>query len=578
MVTPNHLLVWGVLVISAFSFGHTAHRIHSRENFPGAKSLVAAGALMAIFLLGYMGQGVIQVLVDAGGSRAYLEQLVMVGFVNTFVTFTAGLVTPLLFFRFALGFTGQRFPTDRGTFLRIGLPVIVGILAIFVFVAVPIVVNTFGLGPIPEGFGALISTSVDYVLKVIALYLAALLIVGAAIVAWTSSEYRHLSTRGAVLLGVGFILALLGAVIPWLTGVFNQQLLLTQSHGAVGAALGAVAVTSSTHRHGQFDRIPAAGTIGRQVTVEEMNDPVIVVDRDRRVLDLNRAAGTVLARGDAVGAPLDTLLPREADIEAMFNDPRGGVDVPIGNRSFESSTSDLYDNHGRLLGRSIVLHDVTERERREQRIQVLNRVLRHNLRNDLTVVNGYAELLEAEVTETEEYAVQIQRMASELISIGEKAREIEEVVSAQQRSRESTLGEAIERAVEEVQEAQDGCEISLSIQDGEGTVNGTVLTSVVHELIDNACRHNDADQRKVEVETMITDGEYPVSIRVADNGPGIPEHELQPLEEETETPLEHGSGLGLWLVNWGVAVLKGEIEFESIEPRGTVATLRLPSN
>lgn len=220
-----------------------------------------------------------------------------------------------------------------------------------------------------------------------------------------------------------------------------------------------------------------------------------------------------------------------------------------------------------------------ERERVEHqrtRLSVLNRVLRHNLRNDLNAVNGYAELLEEEVTDTTEYAVQIQELASALISTGEKARKIEGVVSARQQSPTAPIGEAIEQAVDEVREAHADCRFSVSIDNGAEGVNGAVLTSVVRELVENACRHNDAGEPRVTVETT-TDGDDRVFIRVSDNGPGIPEHELTPLKKGTETALEHGSGLGLWLVDWGVATLGGEIEFESNEPRGTVATVGLPS-
>jgi signal transduction histidine kinase len=64
---------------------------------------------------------------------------------------------------------------------------------------------------------------------------------------------------------------------------------------------------------------------------------------------------------------------------------------------------------------------------------------------------------------------------------------------------------------------------------------------------------------------------------VRDNGPGIPEDELVPLQEGTETPLKHGSGLGLWLVEWGISRLGGTIQFDANEPRGTVVWLRLPT-
>jgi signal transduction histidine kinase len=42
----------------------------------------------------------------------------------------------------------------------------------------------------------------------------------------------------------------------------------------------------------------------------------------------------------------------------------------------------------------VYLNDVTDVIEREQRISVLNRVLRHNIRNELNVVSAHLEMLE----------------------------------------------------------------------------------------------------------------------------------------------------------------------------------------
>ena len=65
-----------------------------------------------------------------------------------------------------------------------------------------------------------------------------------------------------------------------------------------------------------------------------------------------------------------------------------------------------------------------------------------------------------------------------------------------------------------------------------------------------------------------------MEVRVADDGPGIPAAEVNVLERGYETPLEHGSGLGLWIVNWIVTESGGGISFDENDPRGSVVTLR----
>jgi signal transduction histidine kinase len=62
---------------------------------------------------------------------------------------------------------------------------------------------------------------------------------------------------------------------------------------------------------------------------------------------------------------------------------------------------------------------------------------------------------------------------------------------------------------------------------------------------------------------------------VADDGPGIPEQELAAIRKGTELPLEHGSGLGLWMVHWIVTRHDGTIDI-AVSETGTTVSITLP--
>jgi hypothetical protein len=160
-----------------------------------------------------------------------------------------------------------------------------------------------------------------------------------------------------------------------------------------------VFVLAALGRYDVFERVPAAGTVGRDVTVESMNDPVAAL------------VGAAVAPEDLLSAEA-----REFELDG-------------GSRIVEARGSELRDEYQRLVGHSVVFHDVTDRKRREQRIQVRNRVLRHNLRNDMAVVNGYAETLAAMSYDLERYPERIQETAEGLVGMGEKARQIETVTT-----------------------------------------------------------------------------------------------------------------------------------------------------
>ena len=66
-------------------------------------------------------------------------------------------------------------------------------------------------------------------------------------------------------------------------------------------------------------------------------------------------------------------------------------------------------------------------------------------------------------------------------------------------------------------------------------------------------------------------------VRVADDGPSIPETEIDVLREDVETSSTfHGTGVGLWVMQWCVESLGGELSFEENEPRGNVVSIALP--
>ena len=67
-----------------------------------------------------------------------------------------------------------------------------------------------------------------------------------------------------------------------------------------------------------------------------------------------------------------------------------------------------------------------------------------------------------------------------------------------------------------------------------------------------------------------------VTVAVRDDGPGLPVAEQRILEGKEETPLEHGLGVGLWLVTWLVTSIGGEVDYEENDPRGSVVRLTFP--
>ena len=219
--------------------------------------------------------------------------------------------------------------------------------------------------------------------------------------------------------------------------------------------------------------------------------------------------------------------------------------------------------------------DITEQIERERRLEVLNRVLRHNLRNDLTVVLGLADEL-YERTDDERHRELLGRLlskAEQIASLSDRAREIERSV---RRDDADTTPLDVTDAVESVATqyaTQHGLAVSLSIPDTSVMAADGRLRRVVVELLENSQEHA-GDDPTVSVD--VDPDPETVSITVADDGPGIPDHELDVLTgTEPITQLSHGSGLGLWLVIWVVESYGGTVRFENTAD-GASITLVLP--
>lgn len=387
---------------------------------------------------------------------------------------------------------------------------------------------------------------------------------------------------------------LIGAVVPLVANLLSLAgvaplpgLDLTPYAFAVSAGTFAYALYQSD----LLERVPATRRIGRNAVVTNMRDGVVVLDDSDVVVDVNPIAESLFERdredvvGESVGALFDDdfEIPEDEDTVVWSND---------GPRIYEVSVSVLTDQHDRGVGRVLVVRDITDRTNRRQQLQVLNRVLRHNFRNDMNVIDVCATQLSDRLDdENEELADRIRTVARDLTETGMKAREIERIMSRRHNDPQPIdLPALVKRLVDTVRHEYPAVRVETDLPDRLEIRSTGILESVLQNVLENAVVHNDDPRPRVGVTVdRVGEGED-IEIRVVDNGPGIPDQERDVLVKGTETPLEHGSGLGLWLVNWGVTMLDGEVSFadraetetplvdgESVaNPRGSVVTIRVP--
>lgn len=303
-------------------------------------------------------------------------------------------------------------------------------------------------------------------------------------------------------------------------------------------------------------------------------DGVLVFDDDRRVVEANDHAECIL----------DTEITAGMSADALFDSSLGDLDGTVlatdkpNPQMYTVRYSVLCDQRDDPAGHAVVMREVTELKEHQQRLSVTNRVLRHNLRNELNIVLGVADQLDRSDLDGQscESLERLQDAANRLNDVSEKARHIQESLRIDDKSLLAIdLVTTLERTVQRYRQEFPDAEIRY---DGPAhlfvrAAGRETLETVVRNVVENAIEHNDTEEPTVEI-TAAEDGDDAL-LTVADNGPGIPPEEVEILDKTAESQLEHGSSLGLWLTYWLVTAMDGVIEFESNEPRGSVVTVRL---
>lgn len=213
--------------------------------------------------------------------------------------------------------------------------------------------------------------------------------------------------------------------------------------------------------------------------------------------------------------------------------------------------------------------------RYRERNTVLNRVMRHNLRNDINVIQGRVTLIDRQLDHQTDHTDAIHQKINDILRLSEQSRALEQVIgSADSDPHPIDLAPVVSERTEAISDRYPAAHVERDLPPEAWVLADEMIDTVVGNLIENAIEHND-ETPHVAVDVFTNDASNEVTLRIADDGPGIPSFELEVLSEGTETALQHGSGLGLWLVKWFVESYDGTFSIESTGD-GSVATITLP--
>ena len=335
--------------------------------------------------------------------------------------------------------------------------------------------------------------------------------------------------------------------------------------------------------------------------VEQSGQAVFIADIDGRVEFVNAAFEEMTGYTEAaVVGESPTLVRADESTDRLYEQLDETVSAgrswhhevvnerPDGHQYVvEETVTTIANGRGSVEGVVSVMTDVTERLQREQALrdreteldllrQVLTRVLRHNIRNALTVIHGQAEALVGDTPdEIADRARTIVETAERLEATSETARRYSALVDGDRQIESHDLAEIVETAVADVRERYPDVSVETAVPDGCRVRTSDGTERAVGHIVENAVEHNNADEPWVRIQADAREGDD-VRLVIEDNGPGIPGEELAALRNLGETQLTHSTGVDLWLSKWVIEQAGGDLSLRNTET-GARAVVELPS-
>ncbi|WP_181685520.1 sensor histidine kinase [Halorhabdus salina] len=197
-----------------------------------------------------------------------------------------------------------------------------------------------------------------------------------------------------------------------------------------------------------------------------------------------------------------------------------------------------------------------------QSTEVLSRALRHNLRNDMTVILGHLDQLDGNESASPSESVQaIRRKIDDVMALSEKAQEIELAVTGKDRHRHPVDATAfVSRRVAAVEHTYEDVTIETNVPDRAWVEGDWMLETAIENVFETAIVNGQSGADLFVTIEHVDPGW--TAIKIVDPDNHLPATDFDTLKNGTETPLQHSQGLGLWLVNWIVQSYNGRLDLD----------------
>ena len=326
--------------------------------------------------------------------------------------------------------------------------------------------------------------------------------------------------------------------------------------------------------------------------VDNSPDEISQLRLDGTILAANNKMATAFNTSEStmVGSQLSAFLPEDVAENRLKQGRRaltaGSVVTfqdSIGLRHFHNIVVPLATGEGetvQIVTREITLqkHNEEELKRKKEELTIINRIISHDIKNDVSILTGWAEVLEDYIDEEgEKMLTHIEETSTHIAELTEITKDFVESLEggATVDLEAIDLSGVISNEVEKLRSNHEDISVAVDSHDELVVRANELLSSVVGNLLANAVRHNNSDRAEIDITTETT--ATAVTLRVADNGPGVADGQKEDIFGKGEKgPESPGTGIGLYLVYKLVDQYNGDVWIEDNEPTGAVFVVELP--
>ncbi len=384
---------------------------------------------------------------------------------------------------------------------------------------------------------------------------------------------------------------------PWVSSLFfllQRGPLPYVDYTPVGFAVGGLLLVWSLFRYRLFDLTPVAA----HLLFERMVDPVLVIDRQERLIKANRAAMKVFHLDNSrLGQPLKTVFANDPVLLEAFTRREA---FEYNGVSWSMETTLLEDSMAYSRGYLCVLRDITElTEARQMADEMASEARRaneaksmflahvsHDLRTPVHAILAMTELVaegkDPDSPDGRNLAI-IRNAGETLLRLVNDLLDINRIESGaiDLEDRPFCLADVMDPIVSLLEPAarRKGLSIDLNVEPGLSRMRGDPdrIRQILFNLVGNAVKFS--DQGLITVRATKTDVGW-LRVEVADQGPGIDPELLptifSPFVRAQGMRKKEGSGLGLTIVRRFTELMGGTVSVRNRPEGGSCFTVELP--